>query len=190
MKDSNFFNEDLLSSLHSTFLDGDDILIDYCQQDGISIPFASLIVKGEYRHQSCVASHHEKGYEVEFCNHFKIKREMEWYFTEARKLLSNADLNPYTVSAWLQWAFLRIHPFQDGNGRVARMISSIPLVGLYLPPIVVVSSSKKKYFKALQEADDFGNIETLALFLKEEAVKAIDFIQSLTDLDGESLLAD
>lgn len=59
-------------------------------------------------------------------------------------------------AAWLQWAFLCIHPFGDGNGRVARIISSVPLVKEGLPPIVVVKSKKDEYFRCLDIADRQG----------------------------------
>jgi Fic family protein len=59
--------------------------------------------------------------------------------------------------AWLQWAFLCIHPFGDGNGRVSRIISSLPLIKLYLPPVVVLKAKKQQYFECLDAADRSGN---------------------------------
>lgn len=58
--------------------------------------------------------------------------------------------DPFRVCAWLQYAYLMIHPFGDGNGRVARIISSIPLLRVGLPPVIVSVESAEAYFEALR----------------------------------------
>jgi Fic family protein len=83
------------------------------------------------------------------------------------------------VSAWIQWAFLFIHPFADGNGRVARMISSIPLLKKGLPPVVVTQERKSLYFNELFCADRNGDLRPLAEFLKEEAQNAVAYLNTL-----------
>ena len=103
---------------------------------------------------------------------------MNWYFSRAQSLLGRTDLDPFYVCAWLQWTFLYIHPFTDGNGRVARMISSIPLLKSKLPPVVVVQERRSKYFHSLSVADQSGDLTPLASFLNQEADEAISYIRS------------
>lgn len=63
-------------------------------------------------------------------------------------------------AAWLHHRFSQIHPFQDGNGRVARAIASLVLVKDGLFPLVVTRDDKPKYLDALEAADD-GNLKPL-----------------------------
>jgi hypothetical protein len=63
-------------------------------------------------------------------------------------------------AAWLHHRFTQIHPFQDGNGRVARAIASLILVKDDLFPLVVTRDDKPIYLDAL-EAADRGNLKPL-----------------------------
>lgn len=65
--------------------------------------------------------------------------------------------------AWFQHKFVWIHPFQDYNGRVARMLTTLILLSLNLPPIEIRAESgmdRKKYLEAMYAADE-GNYEKL-----------------------------
>jgi Fic family protein len=63
-------------------------------------------------------------------------------------------------AAWLHHRFTQIHPFQDGNGRVARAIASLVLVKDGLFPLVVTRDDKPAYLDALEAADN-GNLKRL-----------------------------
>lgn len=41
------------------------------------------------------------------------------------------------------------HPFWDGNGRIARLVSNIPLLNSGLPPLVIPSESRQEYIETL-----------------------------------------
>lgn len=65
--------------------------------------------------------------------------------------------------AWFQHKFVWIHPFQDYNGRIARMLTTLILLTLNLPPIEIKAESgrdRKKYLEAMYAADE-GNYEKL-----------------------------
>jgi Fic family protein len=49
----------------------------------------------------------------------------------------------------LHVAFVRIHPFFDGNGRIARLISNLPVLKSGLPPIIIPRRLRKGYIDAL-----------------------------------------
>src|SRR6201999_1758562 len=49
--------------------------------------------------------------------------------------------------------FTLIHPFDDGNGRVARLVTNYLLLKKDLPPLVIKSELKKDYLSALRQAD-------------------------------------
>lgn len=63
-------------------------------------------------------------------------------------------------AAWLHHRFTQIHPFQDGNGRVARAIASLVLVKDGLFPLVVTRDDKPGYLDALEAADN-GDLKPL-----------------------------
>lgn len=63
-------------------------------------------------------------------------------------------------AAWLHHRFTQIHPFQDGNGRVARAIASLVLVKDGLFPLVVTRDDKPAYLDVLEAADN-GKLKPL-----------------------------
>jgi Fic family protein len=54
-----------------------------------------------------------------------------------------------TAYVQLHVAFVRIHPFFDGNGRMARLISNLPILKAGLPPIIIPSELRKEYIDIL-----------------------------------------
>lgn len=68
-------------------------------------------------------------------------------------------------AAWLHHAFTQIHPFQDGNGRVARALASLVLIKEGLPPFMVPREVKTRYIRSLEDADH-GRPEALLAFFE------------------------
>ncbi|EKD79686.1 MAG: hypothetical protein ACD_41C00001G0001 [uncultured bacterium] len=80
--------------------------------------------------------------------------------------------------AWAHHRFLWIHPFQDYNGRIGRLLINIILLDLALPAIelkVETTTNRKRYIKALQAADqgDLKLLEKLIEQALQEAGEAI-----------------
>lgn len=80
--------------------------------------------------------------------------------------------------AWFQHRFVQIHPFQDYNGRLARMMTILILLNIGLPPIEIKADTdvdRQKYLEAMYGADegDYSKLELLiASALNESLVKA------------------
>jgi Fic family protein len=49
----------------------------------------------------------------------------------------------------LHISFVRIHPFFDGNGRLARLVANLPVLMAGLPPIIIPREQRKAYIDAL-----------------------------------------
>jgi Fic family protein len=80
---------------------------------------------------------------------------------------------PEVRSAWLHLAFTQIHPFQDGNGRIARALASIDFIQVGLFPLVVDRRDRdSRYMPALQAADH-GDLRPLIQFFAECEQRAI-----------------
>ncbi|MDB6080033.1 MAG: ibpA, partial [Akkermansiaceae bacterium] len=76
------------------------------------------------------------------------------------------------LAAKLHHDFVLIHPFDDGNGRVARMLVNYLLLRDGYPPLVVPTERKSDYLTALRLADA-GDLTPLADFLAEEVERSL-----------------
>jgi Fic family protein len=56
-------------------------------------------------------------------------------------------------AAWLHHRFAQIHPFADGNGRVARAVASLLFIKGGWFPLVVKRDDRSRYIEALEKAD-------------------------------------
>jgi Fic family protein len=86
--------------------------------------------------------------------------------------------------------FETIHPFNDGNGRIGRILINFQLLRLNLPPIIIRDKEKKLYYSAFSEYRNQKTSKTMAhiftLALMESLHKRIAYlkggvIQPLTD---------
>lgn len=112
---------------------------------------------------------------------------MQWYRSELEK----PTLHPLIVAATFHLRFVNIHPFDDGNGRMARLLMNLILMQAGYVPVVIQTNSKAEYLLALEKADageaeDFigligqNLIYSLALFLRGAKGERIE---DLADLD-------
>ena len=56
-----------------------------------------------------------------------------------------------TDYVYLHVSFVRIHPFWDGNGRMARLIANVPIIRAGYPPIILPKERRQEYIEALSE---------------------------------------
>ena len=68
------------------------------------------------------------------------------------------------VAAWLHHSFTQIHPFQDGNGRVARALLTWYLAKERYLPIVISRDDRKQYIASLELADA-GDLDLFVNFI-------------------------
>ena len=82
------------------------------------------------------------------------------------------------------WNFIHIHPFDDGNGRTARLLANYALLRNNLPPIVIKSEDRDRYISGLQNAD-VGRMLPLAEFMLENVLWALEL--AIRAAKGESI---
>lgn len=102
-----------------------------------------------------------------------------------------ADKHPVVRSAWLHHRFIRIHPFEDGNGRVARALTMLVLLRARYAPLVVGHNQKAVYIKALDQAND-GDLRDLVRFfarLEEIALRSELELPAEPTAEGSGALA-
>jgi Fic family protein len=108
----------------------------------------------------------------------KMAELTEWY-RQASK-----EHPPVIVATRLHYDFVRIHPFDDGNGRVSRLLMNYHLLRNGLPPVVIKSADKKNYLAALQRAD-VGDFEAFVAYIAEQLLWSLDL--SIRAAKGESV---
>jgi len=95
-----------------------------------------------------------------------------WYNDEARSNRFSA----IELASIFHYRYIRIHPFEDGNGRIARLLVNYILLRHNYPMIVVRSQDKEKYLMALHQADiNVGATPSLGAHAELEQIT--DFVQ-------------
>ncbi|MGH3887236.1 MAG: Fic family protein [Pseudonocardiaceae bacterium] len=81
-----------------------------------------------------------------------------------------AEEHPLVRAAWLHHRFIRIHPFEDGNGRVARALTLLVLLRADYAPLVVDRTQRTAYITALDKANDGDLRDLVHLFARLEEI--------------------
>src|SRR5260221_6025916 len=76
----------------------------------------------------------------------------------------HSGVSPEIESAWLHHRFTQIHPFQDGNGRVARALASLVAIRAGWFPLVIRRQDRVEYIGALERADEGELLPLVNLF--------------------------
>lgn len=79
--------------------------------------------------------------------------------------------HPVLQSSYAHYAFVCIHPFSDGNGRMARALASVFTYRSNSIPLLITTEHKGSYFFAL-EAADRGNYQPFVNFILESILDA------------------
>jgi Fic family protein len=80
--------------------------------------------------------------------------------------------HPIIQSAFLHYALVCVHPFADGNGRVARALASLPTFKALSLPILILLADRDRYLEALERADG-GDLGSFVTFVGERVFDAI-----------------
>ncbi len=84
-------------------------------------------------------------------------------------------------AAWLHHRFTQIHPFADGNGRVARTLASLLFLRKKWFPLLIARKDKPAYIDALELADH-GHLDALInLFIRSERSSYLEILTPIRD---------
>ncbi len=122
----------------------------------------------------------------------KMEELVNWY----RDSKDKEELHPLIIASLFHHRITAIHPFDDGNGRMARLLMNLILMQYDYPPVVILQNSKENYYAALSQADSdeylpfvefVGEYLQHSLNLYLRGAKG-ENIEELDDLDKELAL--
>ena len=93
-------------------------------------------------------------------------------------------MHPVDTAAFLHHRFVEIHPFADGNGRVARLLSNLYLIAKGYPPVVVRTEDRARYYRFLRSAD-VGDLVPFTNFIAKAVDEGLTLYLSVFGGDDE-----
>lgn len=100
------------------------------------------------------------------------------------RLREPGEVSGLLLACWAHWALARIHPFKDGNGRMARLWSDLVLFQQNLTCAVVRPEDRRDYLKALTTADE-GDFNALFQMTAQRVLTTFDRYLSEIGQDRE-----
>ena len=115
----------------------------------------------------------------EYCPPEHVQAEMDRFFSLYREIRERGY--PVNVeAAWLHHRFVRTHPFQDGNGRVSRLLMAWAYLKRSVPPPVIAAQEKPAYIDALEMADA-GDLKAFSDHIGYIAAASLNSANRLAD---------
>jgi len=99
----------------------------------------------------------------------KMKDLMEWF----KK--NNEKEHPLITAATFHYKFVLIHPFDDGNGRMARILMNFIFMMHGLPPAIIRTERKENYLLSLALADA-GDLEKFIEYIGEQEIASFELV--------------
>jgi len=156
-----------IHELHSALLRHQDTTI---AVDQFGRVFETEVLKGQYKQRPNNPTR-EDGSVHEYCPPEHAETEME-RLVQLHKEHESGGVPVEVEAAWLHHRFVQIHPYQDGNGRVARALASLVFLRAGWFPIVVTRDDRVRYIDALEVADhgELCSLVTLLVDIQKRAL--------------------
>lgn len=85
------------------------------------------------------------------------------------------ELTTVELAAMALHRLVYIHPFEDGNGRMSRLLANLVLLRKRYPPVIILNADKRRYLNYLAKADA-GDYTPLVNFFAQYVIKHLDMI--------------
>ena len=91
---------------------------------------------------------------------------VSWYVEKVEE-----NYKPILLATEFHYKFIRIHPFDDGNGRTARILMNFILMKFGFPPVIVREDQKEAYLSTLEQADA-DNTDPFVEFISDRLIES------------------
>lgn len=91
---------------------------------------------------------------------FEMQKLLSWYH-------SIEKMHPLQKAALFHARFEKIHPFEDGNGRVGRILLNAILLEHGYPPLIIRKTQRISYFSALAASDNYHYDKLFRFFIEK-----------------------
>ncbi|KAJ7108508.1 fido domain-containing protein [Mycena epipterygia] len=95
------------------------------------------------------------------------------------------EWSPLHAAAYMHHVFVSIHPFSDGNGRLGRIIASLPLLRTGAPPILITRALRTRYLDAIQSVRETSDLSALVDVFADGMAEGLEFVESLPELGDD-----
>jgi Fic family protein len=138
-------------------------------------PIRVTLLRGEWKKQPNNPTRPD-GEAHEYCPPEQVASEMDTLVSWHKRHIQQG-VPPEVEAAWLHHRFTQIHPFQDGNGRVARVLASLIFLRAGWFPLIIHRDIRREYITALEQADS-GDLKPLIQLFSDIQKKA--FLKALS----------
>lgn len=141
-------------------------------------PQSQELPKGQYKH----LPNHVRGRDDKVHAYAPVDLTPEEMHRLCTELESDAfqRAHPVIQASYAHYAFVVIHPFADGNGRVARALASVYTYRSHSVPLLILADTRAQYISALEAADN-GNFQPFVDFVVERALDGIQLVKESMD---------
>ncbi len=110
----------------------------------------------------------------------KMTELIDWF----RTTKDQAGVHALILAAEFHYRFIRIHPFDDGNGRLARILMNFILMQKGFPPAIIKTEEKENYYRVLRLADA-RDLEPFFVYIGEQLIHSLEIM--LRGARGEAI---
>ncbi len=131
-------------------------------------------IAGKYREGNVIitGSKHKPpdGFEVPF----EMREFIRWFSENKNKH------HVVELSALIHHKLVHIHPFEDGNGRVSRLVMNLLVLKAGYPLAIILKNDRKRYYRVLSEADS-RNYGELCELVAQSIIRSLNiYLKILT----------
>lgn len=80
-----------------------------------------------------------------------VPRLMRQWIENFEKIRRDSQISALEAHLWAHATFVRIHPYADGNGRMARLLANLPVIEKGFLPILIPADKRLEYIEALSQ---------------------------------------
>lgn len=109
----------------------------------------------------------------------EVRTAMKWFMADFES--KKSDLNSIELASYVHAEFVRIHPFQDGNGRTARLLLNFMLMKAGYQPVIIEAKDRPVYYESLNDYAAAGSLENFYNLVLDKEKLILEDLKSEID---------